>query len=415
MKHIPTEVLDQAVADGTLSPEQRLKLLTLAERHAVGDGPEARAGLNPVSIAYSVGALLVVFGFGWFLNERWRDLGPGGVLAITVAFAAVFIVATRMLLQQGFRSAAGWTALFTSTLAPLAVWSMLQLTGVWPPAGSIYFTEPTYMAWLTLTLELAALAAGLVAYRFIAFPHLALEMAVALAITVPSLAIIFFGADFGPRMTTWLLHSMGTGLLAIGYASHRRGAGREFANWFFLIGFICMTIGWVTGWSRYEWSHVLLPIAALLALTAAIYLHSRVFFAFGMLGMFGWLAWLAFEVFRDLASFPVILATFGTVVILLTVWAQRRYPDLVARVRADRGVQTETLPGDYVTATAPFAIAVMLLVLFSGAERERVRTEAAEMRQMQRAAALRRARERQRTEQPPPPQAAPASAPINTP
>lgn len=395
MRSIPVEVLEQAVADGVITAGQRDALLRAAQRPEPPSRPvpEAPRGLNAVMIAYTVGALLVLFAAGWFIRDRWQDLGPAGVLGVAIVFGGIFIVAARMLRSAGFVTAAGWTAALAVVMAPLATWAVLRIIGSWPEPGSLYSREPTLRAWNALTLELTTIAAALVAYRAISFPHLALEISAAAALTVPSLAIIMYGPDFGLQMTTWVLHFVGAALLAIGYATERNDQDREVAGWFYFMGLGCVAVGWASGWGGNEWTRHALPVVSFAALASAVLLNRRVFLTFGMLGVLAWLVYLAFDVFRDLASFPVILAAFGTVVILVTVLTQRRYPALVARIAEQRGDRQGTLPGDYFTALAPLAIAVVLLFAMAPAERENARRDAEQARRINREIQLRRQRE----------------------
>ena len=69
--------LDQAVAGGIITADQRDRLIALAEAPAAGAGTERAPA---IMVAYATGALAVLFAFGWFLIERWQRLGPGGVL-----------------------------------------------------------------------------------------------------------------------------------------------------------------------------------------------------------------------------------------------------------------------------------------------------------------------------------------------
>ena len=48
-------------------------------------GAEARRGFNAITVAYSLGALLVLFALGWFLVDRWKVSGPVGVLGVVAA------------------------------------------------------------------------------------------------------------------------------------------------------------------------------------------------------------------------------------------------------------------------------------------------------------------------------------------
>ena len=92
-------LVSEAVARGIIDGGQRDKLQALAA-HLVpeasdaeelpSEGParrEARRGFNAITIAYSLGALLVLFALAWFLFDRWRSLVPGGVLGVSLLYA----------------------------------------------------------------------------------------------------------------------------------------------------------------------------------------------------------------------------------------------------------------------------------------------------------------------------------------
>jgi hypothetical protein len=83
-----------------------------------------------------------------------------------------------------------------------------------------------------------------------------------------------------------------------------------------------------------------------------------------------YLTWLATEVFENAVAFPVILAAVGITVILMTVWVQRTYPRMAARVRASDGA-TARFPGGAGLLLAPALAAVLVMP----AERERARWE----------------------------------------
>src|SRR5580765_7073769 len=68
------------VRDGIITNEQLNSLLARAAAERT-DEPEVRRGFNAVTIAYWAGAIAVLFALGWFLLERWIQLGAGGVLA----------------------------------------------------------------------------------------------------------------------------------------------------------------------------------------------------------------------------------------------------------------------------------------------------------------------------------------------
>src|SRR5688572_6058133 len=102
-------LIDTAVDRGIIDVGQgdRLRMLALelapsdaatGQAHALGaraprviEPPrEARGGFNAITVAYSLGAMLVLFALGWFLVDRWRSLGPIGVFAVSALYAIAF-------------------------------------------------------------------------------------------------------------------------------------------------------------------------------------------------------------------------------------------------------------------------------------------------------------------------------------
>ena len=68
------------------------------------------------------------------------------------------------------------------------------------------------------------------------------------------------------------------------------------------------------------------------------------------------------DVFERFVSFPVALATFGMSVILLTVAAQRRWPELARRLAAGRAGEPR-MPGGHAIPAILAGIAVVMLVM----------------------------------------------------
>ena len=95
-------LINVAVDRGIIDAAQRDQLAALsAELTAARDDPraevdetgptrEAQRGFNAITVAYSLGALLVLFALAWFLLERWKVLGPFGVLVVALVYAAAF-------------------------------------------------------------------------------------------------------------------------------------------------------------------------------------------------------------------------------------------------------------------------------------------------------------------------------------
>jgi lysylphosphatidylglycerol synthetase-like protein (DUF2156 family) len=121
----------------------------------------------------------------------------------------------------------------------------------------------------------------------------------------------------------------------------------------------------------------------------AVFLKRKLFLLFGAVWLTWYLGYLAFDVFRKVVALPVILATVGLIVILGTVWAQRHYPRLVARVRAD-SVGRPVLPLGHLVFAVPVILALLMIPLAAERDREIL----AQQRHQQRVWAIRAARER---------------------
>ncbi|MDE3128019.1 MAG: hypothetical protein KGL38_08430, partial [Gemmatimonadota bacterium] len=95
--------LAAAVAAGIITADQAAAIAALPG--PVGESgaaaPEARRALNAVSIAYFVGGAAVLFAFGWFIVDRWSVLGPGGILIVSLVYAALFALTARTLAHHG--------------------------------------------------------------------------------------------------------------------------------------------------------------------------------------------------------------------------------------------------------------------------------------------------------------------------
>src|SRR5689334_14690413 len=117
------DVVDAAVERGVIDAAQRDQLRALAAELATASprgaeagrgmskaaepAREARRGFNAVTVAYSLGALLVLVALGWFLFDRWESLGPGGVLVVAAVYAGAFAGTGALLRRRAFVVAGG--------------------------------------------------------------------------------------------------------------------------------------------------------------------------------------------------------------------------------------------------------------------------------------------------------------------
>src|SRR5690349_10924130 len=133
-------LIDAALDRGIIGESQHGQLaalsaeLTAAARgHSRGDADgtaprrEVQRGFNAISVAYSLGALLVLFALAWFLAERWKVLGPFGVLVVALLYAAAFAGVGTLLRRRGFDEAGGLAIVLAVAMTPVWAWAILRL------------------------------------------------------------------------------------------------------------------------------------------------------------------------------------------------------------------------------------------------------------------------------------------------
>jgi hypothetical protein len=335
---------------------------------------EARRAFNPVIIAYSAGALLVLFALGWFLADRWRDLGAGGVLVVSLIYTGAFAVVARELRRRGFRVGGGLAATLAVTMTPVWAWALMRLAGEWPSPNDYADPLSRYQPWMAsrwIVLELATIGAGLLAARRVRFFVLAAPLAVALVSF-----LIHFGTAIGDPDISWYVGPyyacvVGCLTFAVAYAVDRRQpAGEDYALWFYLAAMVALLYGYIGVWNSIGWWRHALPVVAAVFVVAALYLRRRILLLAAGLAAFGYLTYLAFDVFRKVIALPIALAGLGLVVIGATVWVQRRFPVLVTRVTSD-GPSEKRLPGGPIAVIGPVAIAITAMLFAVPEARER--------------------------------------------
>lgn len=383
--NIPLSRLRRAVDAGIINAAQLDALLALeagtGDSRAASAPAEMHRGFNAISVAYWGGAIAVLFAFGWFLVDRWQVLGPGGVLVVTVVYAGLFALAARLLMRAGFHTAAALAALCVVGMTPIIAWAALALAGLWElyeTGQRLAVAPPPWDTLRWMPIDLATILAALVALRRVRFAVLALPVAIAVWALVGHVSTAFIDPESLVYMWDRVNLVAATALLGAAYSLDQRARHAEdYAFWFYLVGLVALTVAIAGIWNeatKLLVAHATLALAILLVV-AALRLRRRVFIAFAVLGFLSYLGYLAFDVFRKTVGFPIVLATFGLVVILVTVLAQQRYPELVRRMDADRLTQ-RTIPGARVIFPGAVAVALALFAAHLPAAREQAELRA---------------------------------------
>ncbi len=385
-ERLPVSRLEEAVTRGiiTAGQLQAIRDMQPAE-YPAGEHPEARRGLNAVTIAYYVGAAAVIFAFGWFVVDRWNALGPAGVLAIAIVYAAVFGLTARYLDRLGFRTAASVATLLAVAMTPIAAWAMLDLAGLWYEPGTVaaapYAPRVDLLeAFRWVPLELATALAALVALRRVHFAVLALPVAAVVPAVLAQALPLFVDPDLTVELTGWLSIVSATLVLACGYwADQHPRDDEDYARWVYLVALVTLFVGILGAWPSAEYERHGLAVLAVALFALSLFLRRPMFLVFGAIGFVGYLAYLAFDVFKAALSFPIVLATFGICVIVTTVWLQRRYPALARRVE-ERQAGLRVVPHAGLVFGGAVAIAVTLFAVQLPGARQRAADRWVELR-----------------------------------
>jgi hypothetical protein len=250
-------------------------------------------------------------------------------------------------------------------MAPLAMYALLRWTGLWTPELDSLCRQREHPFAVCqgqpLAIEFAVVAAALFAMRAMAFAPFMIPIAV-VGITLPERLLrewapgpVIDGAGMGWR---WVM--VASVLAAAAYLVDRRRRGEDYGFWLWIAvavatWFGCMMIFQVDRSLRWY-----LAPASLLVITASVLLRRRVLLVVGLFGVFGFLAWLAFDVFKLTTAFPLVLATIGVSIIVLTVWVQKRFPEAIKRMGGDPS-KPARFPGGVVALLAPALLGLVLI------------------------------------------------------
>jgi hypothetical protein len=373
--------LDLALARGLITPDQHASLKALA-----AEGPatprEMPRGFNWVTVAYALGALLVVFAGGWFLAQRWLMLGPFGVLLVVLLYIAIAAAASRWLEAHDFPEAAGIAAMIAVSLTPVVVWALESLSGLWPVEtwGRPYYPDyPAAEASRWLVAELATILAALLVLRKRQWSAVVFPVAVALFGLVMHLPRTL--VDMTPILERWLTMTGALFVCAIANTTDRRvprqaAPGRgDIAFPLWTTGLVALSLAILTMWPVAGALRHALPVLALGAVAAALVMGRRTHLVFGVFAVFMYLFYLASEVFKATAYFPIVLAVLGGGLLAVTVWLQRRFPELASRMAQRRGSRGG-LPGSPIIPwmMVVLALGITLLSIPDAAE-ERINRE----------------------------------------
>jgi hypothetical protein len=313
------------LADGFLTREQTERLaveLTSAETDSAAEG---QRGFNPLTVAYYLGALMIMSALGWFLYDQWDSLGKGGILAVSCCYLLLLAGAGLSLrFRFNYPVAGGLLITAAVSVVPLVVYSLEGVLGLWPRDDPGSYNS--YYVWINgswVVMELATMLVGFATLVRVRFTFLTMPIAIAFwFLSMDITQIVKHSAYVEEPTRAWCSVVVGAIMLLLAFALDRR-MKEDISFWLYLGGMLAFWGGLTDMDSGSEWGKAIYALINLAIGFVGLYLLRRVFLPFATLGLAIYLEHLARRVFRDSVLFPGVVATLGLVVIFAAVYLQR--------------------------------------------------------------------------------------------
>jgi hypothetical protein len=311
--------------------EQRFNRLLTPEPKTAS--PEFRKGLNLVTVAYYFGAMLMISACAWFLGDKWDALGSRGIFITTLIYMVIALRLGWWLRGKGYLVGGGLLITVAVCLVPLLTYTIEDMLNIWPerrPDGYIHYYPWIHGSWIIM--ELATIVASVIALRFVRFGFLTAPLAFSFWFFSMDLwSLLSKKTDLSWNEREWISVVVGLITMLIGYILdrllHKPDEPRyeDFAFWCYFFGLLAFWGGLTAMDSGSELKRAIYALINLGLIGLSVRLRRATFLVFGALGFHLYLGHLAYEVFEDSFFFPFILALLGLSMILVTVWAQRRF------------------------------------------------------------------------------------------
>lgn len=321
--------LNRAVQAGILQPGQDRVLLDFLRRQT-----PAQPSFQLAHVAYYFGALLIIGALGWLLTEAWMRIGELALLAVALAYMALFTLCGLSLWRRGLQIPGGLLGAVAVSLTPLAVFAVQRLLGSWPEDDGLgdYHDYYVYVRGGWLGMEVATLLVGLLMLRLLPFPFIVMPLAVALWFMSMDLTDLLYDSYFSWEQRRWVSLWFGLALILASLLVDGR-TRRDFAFWGYLAGLLAFWGGLTLMDSGSELGKAFYCLINLCLMGIAVALRRPLFMVFGALGVAAYLGHLSYRVFADSLLFPVVLTLIGIGLIGLGVAYQKRRETLTANLR----------------------------------------------------------------------------------
>jgi hypothetical protein len=342
--------LRAAEAADVIGTAELARLLAFLDQRATAKPDEATsaAKFDGAHLLWYSGALIVIGAMGLFSTLAFSQMGGWALTATAIIYAIVFAWAGHHLwYRKNLRTPGGLLVAIAVSMAPLAVFGIQDEFDWWGQFGKPGTTHDFYV-WIKgswIFMEIAAIAAGVLALRYFMFPFIVSIIAVALWFMSMDLTPWVFGTssldwEMQRRVSVWF----GLAVIAVAWGVDYRQRGGDFAFWLHLFGLMAFWGGITATASSSEIGKALYCLLNVGLLLLAVVLMRRVYAVFGAFGICIYLGHLAEVVFKDSLLFPFALSLIGVAVIgaglfyhrkqaAIAVWLPSVLPEAILRFR----------------------------------------------------------------------------------
>ena len=287
-------------------------------------------------VLYYFGGLIAIGAMSIFAGLGFEALGYGFLTIISIAYGVLAIALTEWFLKRKLDIPAGIMAALAVTMVPLLVYCLQRLSGFWSESygADSYRDFHVYIDWRWIMMELATLAAGVIALWRYRLPFL--MMPVALVGWYFSIDVARFFASEPDSWDFYRPASIVVGLVMViaSLLLDKRTARKPD------LGFWLCLFGAMAFWGALSWSssdiwwhkHAYALLSVMMIFTGAL-LNRRIFTILGAISFFGYLGWLSFDVFADSILFPFALCAIGLGLVFFGVWWQRNEARIAGMLR----------------------------------------------------------------------------------
>jgi hypothetical protein len=321
-KTFTVEDLQRWREKGLLSEEQLQRIIADEDLETAPVEPEKKFRLNPVTVAYYFGGLLALLSFTIFIAARWEELTEGERLATALSVLVVTgCLGAWLRFAKNYTIAGGIILLITTAVFPLFVYTVADITGLWPPGGSFEELSYAFLYLSLISLPVALLILVLTRFSLISLVVVGLVHFAAMAI----------GGIASADLAMVTAATCGAFIL-LGLGLSLRGMKR-YTFWLKLYGLVGLQAGFTTLFANNDNTlfGILFLAVYLIMIAFSLRFQEVIYLIFGVIGVYTYIIRLIFDYLEDTVYFPLVLGVIGISIVILAVLYQRYHRKIFYR------------------------------------------------------------------------------------